>query len=83
MNPYAGRMRAMLIFAFFPLLALVAQPAGSISYWLPVLIIGVAGAAHQAWSANIFQQLAICSRKSNRYHHRNWRNGWRNRFFPD
>jgi ACS family hexuronate transporter-like MFS transporter len=51
MNPYAGRMRAMLIFAFFPLLALVAQPAGSISYWLPVLIIGVAGAAHQAWSA--------------------------------
>ncbi|WP_313101426.1 MFS transporter [Epilithonimonas sp.] len=54
MNPYAGRMRAMLIFAFFPLLALVAQPSGAISYWIPVLIIGVAGAAHQAWSANIF-----------------------------
>ncbi len=54
MNPYAGRMRAMLIFAFFPLLALLAQPAGSISYWFPVLIIGIAGAAHQAWSANIF-----------------------------
>ena len=54
MNPYEGRMRAMLIFAFFPLLALVAQPLGHISYWLPVLIIGVAGAAHQAWSANIF-----------------------------
>lgn len=54
MNPYAGRMKAMLIFAFFPLLALLAQPLGKISYWLPVLIIGVAGAAHQAWSANIF-----------------------------
>ena len=54
MNPYAGRMRAMLIFAFFPLLALLAQPGGDISYWIPVLIIGVAGAAHQAWSANIF-----------------------------
>jgi len=54
MNPYEGRMRAMLIFAFFPLLALVAQPLGHISYWLPILIIGVAGAAHQAWSANIF-----------------------------
>ncbi len=54
MNPYSGRMRAMLIFAFFPLLALLAQPGGSISYWIPVLIIGVAGAAHQAWSANIF-----------------------------
>lgn len=54
MNPYSGRMKAMLIFAFFPLLALVAQPAGDISFWFPVIIIGIAGAAHQAWSANIF-----------------------------
>ena len=54
MNPYSGRMRAMLIFAFFPLLALLAQPGGEITYWIPVLIIGIAGAAHQAWSANIF-----------------------------
>ncbi len=54
MNPYNGRMKAMLIFAFFPLLALLAQPLGSYSYWLPVIIIGIAGAAHQAWSANIF-----------------------------
>ncbi|WP_421918726.1 MFS transporter [Marinifilum sp.] len=54
MNPYAGRMRAMLIFAFFPLLALLAQPLGEYSYWFPVIIIGIAGAAHQAWSANIF-----------------------------
>lgn len=54
MNPYEGRMRAMLIFAFFPLLALVAQPLGHLTYWLPVIIIGIAGAAHQAWSANIF-----------------------------
>jgi len=54
MNPYEGRMRAMLIFAFFPLLALAAQPLGHITYWIPVIIIGIAGAAHQAWSANIF-----------------------------
>ena len=54
MNPYEGRMRAMLIFAFFPLLALVAQPLGYITHWIPVIIIGIAGAAHQAWSANIF-----------------------------
>ena len=54
LNPYSGRMKAMLIFAFFPLLALLAQPAGEISYWFPVVIIGIAGAAHQAWSANIF-----------------------------
>jgi len=54
MNPYAGRMKSMLIFAFIPLLALLAQPLGTITYWLPVIIIGLAGAAHQAWSANIF-----------------------------
>jgi ACS family hexuronate transporter-like MFS transporter len=54
MEPYAGRMRAMLIFAFFPLLAMVAQPLGRYTYWIPVIIIGIAGAAHQSWSANIF-----------------------------
>ncbi len=54
MNPYAGRMKAMLIFAFFPLLALLAQPLGSYSVWIPILIIGIALAAHQSWSANIF-----------------------------
>jgi ACS family hexuronate transporter-like MFS transporter len=53
MDPYAGRMKAMLIFAFFPLLALIAQPLGNYSFWLPVIIIGIAGAGHQAWSANI------------------------------
>jgi MFS transporter, ACS family, hexuronate transporter len=58
MNPYEGRMKAMLIFAFFPLLALLAQPLGSYSVWLPVIIIGIAGAAHQAWSANIFSTVS-------------------------
>ncbi|HOZ68460.1 MAG TPA: MFS transporter [Chitinophagaceae bacterium] len=57
MNPYAGRMKAMLIFAFFPLLALFAQPLGYLSVWYPVIIIGIAGAAHQAWSANIFSTI--------------------------
>lgn len=60
MNPYAGRMRAMLIIAFFPLLVLLAQPLGHVEflgnygYWIPVLLIGIGGSAHQAWSANIF-----------------------------
>ena len=56
MNPYAGRMRAMLIFAFFPVLALFAQPLGDHfhSAWWPANIIGLVGAGHQAWSANIF-----------------------------
>jgi ACS family hexuronate transporter-like MFS transporter len=64
MNPYAGRMKAMLIFAFFPLLALLAQPLGSLSYWFPVVIIGIAGAAHQAWSANIFSTVGDMFPKS-------------------
>lgn len=54
MNPYAGRMKTMLIFASFLLVALVAQPLGHISFWLPVISIGIAMAGHQAWSANIF-----------------------------
>jgi ACS family hexuronate transporter-like MFS transporter len=53
-EPYAGRMKAMLIIALFPLLVLFAQYLGSISFWMPVLIIGIGTAAHQAWSANIF-----------------------------
>jgi ACS family hexuronate transporter-like MFS transporter len=53
-NPYAARMKAMLIFAFIPLLVLLAQPLGTISPWLPVIMIGLGGAAHQSWSANIF-----------------------------
>ena len=57
LDPYAARMRAMLIFAFFPLLALMAQPLGSISPWFPIIIIGIAGAAHQSWSANIFSTI--------------------------
>ena len=54
LNPYAARMRAMLIFAFFPLLVLLAQPLGTISPWFPVVLSGIGGAAHQSWSANIF-----------------------------
>ncbi|MYN28033.1 MULTISPECIES: MFS transporter [Duganella] len=52
--PYDGRMKAMLVIAFFPLVVLLAQPLGAISYWIPVLLIGVGASAHQAWSANIF-----------------------------
>ena len=52
--PYDGRMKAMLLIAFFPLLVLAAQPLGHISYWIPVILIGIGASAHQAWSANIF-----------------------------
>ncbi|WP_353185643.1 MFS transporter [Parapedobacter lycopersici] len=52
--PYDGRMRAMLVIALFPLVVLAAQPLGHISYWIPVVLIGIGASAHQAWSANIF-----------------------------
>ena len=54
LKPYDARMRAMLVFALFPLLGLIAQPMGSYSYWWPIIIIGIVGAAHQSWSANLF-----------------------------
>ena len=52
--PYDGRMKAMLVIALFPLVVLLAQPLGYISFWVPVLLIGVGASAHQAWSCNIF-----------------------------
>jgi ACS family hexuronate transporter-like MFS transporter len=64
MEPYAGRMRAMLIFAFFPLLALFAQPLQNLSVWFPAVIIGLAGAGHQSWSANIFSTVGDMFPKS-------------------
>ena len=64
MNPYNGRMLAMLIFAFFPLFALFAQPLGGFSAWWPAVIIGLAGAGHQAWSANLFSTIGDMFPKS-------------------
>ena len=64
MNPYEGRMRAMLIFAFFPLAALVTQPLAGISVWFPAILIGLAAAGHQAWSANIFSTVGDMFPKS-------------------
>ena len=51
---YDGRMKAMLLIATIPLVVLLAQPLGYISFWIPVLLIGIGASAHQAWSANIF-----------------------------
>ena len=63
-NPYEARMKAMLIFAFFPLVVLLAQPLGMhFDYlgrhaaWIPVLLISIGCAAHQAWSANLFSTI--------------------------
>jgi ACS family hexuronate transporter-like MFS transporter len=53
-NPYDGRLRAMFLIALIPLVVLLAQPFGYISFWVPVILIGIGASAHQAWSANIF-----------------------------
>jgi ACS family hexuronate transporter-like MFS transporter len=53
-SAYDGRLKAMFYIALFPLVVLLAQPLGHISFWIPVLLIGVGASAHQAWSANIF-----------------------------
>ena len=53
-QPYDGRMKAMLLIATIPLVVLLAQPFGDISFWVPVILIGIAASAHQAWSANLF-----------------------------
>ena len=54
MEAYAGRLRAMLLYAFLPVFALFAQPLGVYSAWWPAVIIGLAGAGHQSWSANLY-----------------------------
>lgn len=64
MNPYIGRMRAMLIFACFPVLGLLAQPLGTYSAWWPAIIIGLLGAGHQAWSANLYSTIGDMFPKS-------------------
>jgi ACS family hexuronate transporter-like MFS transporter len=53
-NSYEARIKAMFYIAIIPLVVLLAQPLGHISFWLPVLLIGIGASAHQAWSANIF-----------------------------
>ncbi|MEA4976131.1 MAG: MFS transporter [Paludibacter sp.] len=54
MEPYKGRMAAMLTIAVMPLIVLAAQPMGELSWIYPVIFIGIGASAHQAWSANIF-----------------------------
>jgi ACS family hexuronate transporter-like MFS transporter len=51
---FKARKMSMLLYAFFVIPILFAQYLGSLNMWLAVLVIGIAAAAHQAWSANIF-----------------------------
>jgi ACS family hexuronate transporter-like MFS transporter len=51
---FKARKTSMLIYAFAVLPVISAQYLGGFNMWLAVLTIGLAAAAHQAWSANIF-----------------------------
>ncbi len=51
---FKARKTSMLMYALLVLPILFAQYLGSLDMWLAVLVIGIAAAAHQAWSANIF-----------------------------
>ena len=59
-----ARKTSMLIYAFFPLLIMVSQAAGSFNMWYAVIIIGIAASAHQAWSANLFTTVSDMFPKS-------------------
>ncbi|WP_127129976.1 MFS transporter [Pseudoflavitalea rhizosphaerae] len=51
---FKARKTSMFIYALCVLPVMLAQYLGSFGMWYAVLIIGLAAAAHQAWSANIF-----------------------------
>ena len=51
---FKARKTSMLIYALCVIPIVFSQYLGSLNMWLAVLIIGLAAAAHQAWSANIF-----------------------------
>jgi ACS family hexuronate transporter-like MFS transporter len=51
---FKARKTSMLIYAFCVIPIVFAQILGKQNMWLAVVVIGIAAAAHQAWSANIF-----------------------------
>jgi ACS family hexuronate transporter-like MFS transporter len=61
---FKARKTSMLIYAFCVFPIVFAQLLGGIDMWLAVLVIGLAAAAHQAWSANIFTTVSDMFPKS-------------------
>ena len=51
---FKARKYSMLFYALLVMPVIFAQILGSINMWYAVLVIGIATAAHQAWSANIY-----------------------------
>lgn len=63
-TPYKARKTSMLIYATLVLPVILAQYLGSLNMWFAILVIGLAAAAHQAWSANIFTTVSDMFPKS-------------------
>ena len=61
---FNARKKSMLIYAFCVLPIFFALVLGQINMWLAVIVIGIAAAAHQAWSANIFTMVSDMFPKS-------------------
>ena len=61
---FKARKMSMLVFALLVVPIIFAQIAGSYNMWFAVLLIGLAAAAHQAWSANIFTTVSDMFPKS-------------------
>lgn len=61
---FKARKTSMLLYAFCVLPILAALVLGQINMWYAVGVIGLAAAAHQAWSANIFTTVSDMFPKS-------------------
>ena len=55
---FRARKISMLIYALLVIPVIFAQMMGAVNMWLAVITIGLAAAAHQAWSANIFTMVS-------------------------
>ncbi len=51
---FKARKTSMLIYALCTVPVVITQYLGTFNMWFAIIMIGFAGAAHQAWSANIF-----------------------------
>lgn len=51
---FRARKTSMFIYALFSLPVAFAQYLGTFNMWYAIVIIGIAAAGHQAWSANIY-----------------------------
>lgn len=64
MTVFRARKMTMLIYALTALPVIFTQYLGGFSMWLAVMTIGLAMAAHQAWSANMYTTVSDSFPKS-------------------